>query len=365
MTVFCRDTSVSGMLLLDSGPDFKRRTCLGSQVRHSSQKRDTGNVYLNDLGGVRVARTHVLEGPYHYKYDNRLEPALTVDSGDIVTFACRECMDGQVTPDTTIEEYRQADLSRLHSMVGPVAVAGAEPGDVLAVQMLEFQHEGWGWTVIDPAFGGLLTEDFKDTYDLHIWHVDANNRAVFKPGIRVPVEPFCGNLGLAPAEPGQHSTVVPRPNGGNIDIRHLTVGSTLFLPVAVDRALFSVGDCHLAQGDGEICLTAIEAPLTVTLRFELQKGRTLAEPQLTTTGTATKQSDGMGFLVTTASGPDLYRNAQQAVRYMLDRLMAEYDLTRNEAYMLCSATGDLKIPQIVNGGQWTVSFHIPRSIFVA
>jgi len=274
-------------------------------------------------------------------------------------------MDGQITPSSTIDEYRDADFSRLHSLVGPVAVRGAEPGDVLAVEMLDFQHEGWGWTVIEPI-GGLLTEeDFNGVHDLHIWHVDGEGYAVFKPGIRVPVQPFAGHLGVAPAESGAHWTGPPRPTGGNMDVRHLGIGSTVFLPVAVPGALFSTGDCHLAQGDGEVCLTAIEAPMTVTMRFSLHKGRTIAEPQYITRRAALAAPDESGAYATTASGPDLLRNAKQAVRYMIEFLVAEHGLTRNEAYMLCSVAGDLKIAQLAQLGSDPVSmvaFHMPRGI---
>src|SRR5690606_35170056 len=146
---------------------------------------------------------------------------------------------------------------------GPVYVNGAEPGDVLEVEIRELQHHGWGYTGVWPG-KGLLAEDFGDEYALQHWYVGDDGRVGFKPNIRIPIEPFIGFLGNAPAEAGAFNTMMPRPTGGNMDIRHLTVGSSVFLPVAVPGALFSTGDCHLGQGDGEVCLTAMEAPLTAT-----------------------------------------------------------------------------------------------------
>ena len=309
--------------------------------------------------------THHLSEARHYNWDNSIEPGLTVSPGDTVVFTCREAADGQVTPESTKEMMPTLDFDRIHSLSGPVFVSGAEPGDALKVEILEIAHEGWAWTMVYPGLG-LLRDDFGDTMALWQWRVAGDGRAEFKPGIRVPIEPFCGQMGVAPAEAGVHDTLPARHVGGNLDVRHLCQGSVLYLPVEVSGALFSVGDGHLAQGDGEICGTALEAPLTVTLRFDVEKGRTIASPAYETLGPTTSKSDGFGYFVETAMGQDMQLGAQTAVRAMMEFLQARYGLTELEAYILCSAAGDLKIavPVLGDGHASVVSFHLPKSIFV-
>ena len=153
----------------------------------------------------------------------------------------------------------------------------------------------------------------------------------------------------------------PRKNGGNMDIKHLTVGSTLYLPVWVDGALFSIGDGHGAQGDGEVCVTAVEMAAHVTLRFALQRGRPIPEPRLRTSPTA-RRSVGTCF-VTTAHGPDLFASSQQAIRYMIDHLVEERGLSREQAYILSSVAVDLSISEIVDAPNWIVSASLPEAIF--
>lgn len=314
---------------------------------------------------VPVGAMHYLADAHHSKWDSSLEPALTISPGDTVVFKCCEAADGQFTPESTVETVRALDFDRIHSLTGPVFVSGAEPGDVLEVEILEFLHEGWAWTMVHPGLG-LLHEDFGETTELWIWKVGSDERAEFKPGIRVPVEPFCGVMGVAPAEPGSHATLPPRRVGGNLDVRHLCQGTVLSLPVEVPGALFSVGDGHLAQGDGEVCGTALEAPLTVTLRFNLDKGRSIPSPGYVTAGSTTTKFDGMGHYAQTSIGLDLHGGAQAALRSMIDFLEASHGLSRVEAYILCSAAGDLKIavPVLAEGHQSVVSFHLPKAIFV-
>lgn len=309
---------------------------------------------------------HVLEGAHHTKWDNSLEPALTVNPGDVVVVHCVEATDGQLGPESTADVLATLDFDRIHTLSGPIAVAGAEPGDVVSVEMLDFAHEGWAWTMVHPGLG-LLHEDFGETRELRIWKAGEDGRATFTDGIRVPIEPFCGVVGIAPAEPGARFTLPPSRVGGNLDIRHLIRGSTLYLPVEVDGALLSLGDCHLAQGDGEICGTALEAPMTVTIRVGLVKSYPTAAPFFTTSGPTTSRSDGLGYHVTTAIGLDLQEGARNAVRAMIDYLEAEHGLSRVDGYVLCSAAGDLKmaVPVLADGHRSVVSFHLPKSIFVA
>jgi acetamidase/formamidase len=179
----------------------------------------------------------------------------------------------------------------------------------------------------------------------------------------VPLKPFCGTIGLAPAEPGHHSVVPPRRVGGNLDIRDLAAGSQLYLPVEVAGGLFSVGDTHAAQGDGEVCGTAIESPCTLAAKFDLVKGANLAFPRFTTPGPVTRHLDGKGYEVTTGIGPDLFAGARAAVSAMIDLLGKRYNMAAVDAYMLCSVCGDLRISEIVDMPNWVVSFYFPRVVF--
>jgi acetamidase/formamidase len=317
------------------------------------------------MSSTRPGATHYLEDLHHCRWDAGLEPVLTVDPGDIVVFRCKEPAGGQFTPDSTVEILDSLDFDRIHTLTGPVAVAGAEPGDALEVEILDFEHEGWAWTMVHPGLG-LLHEDFDDTKALRIWKVGSDGRASFGAGARVPVEPFCGVMGVAPDEPGEHITLPPRRTGGNMDIRHLCRGTILHLPVEVPGALFSLGDCHLAQGDGEVCGTALEAPMTVTVRLGLDKQRNLPAPQYVTAGPTTTRAEGFGYWATTGIGLDLQVGAQQALRAMLDLLERTRGIDRLDAYVLCSAAGDLKIPVplLGEGHRSVVAFHFPRSVFV-
>jgi acetamidase/formamidase len=182
-------------------------------------------------------------------------------------------------------------------------------------------------------------------------------------GVAVPIEAFPGVMGTALDEPGGHSTMPPRKNGGNMDVKQLTAGATLYLPVWVDGALFSVGDAHAAQGDGEVCVTAVEMSARVTLRFGLERGRWLPEPCLRTTRPRARDTEGGPWFATTAHGPDLFASAQQAIRYMIQHLERERGLSREEAYVLSSVAVDLKISEIVDAPNWIVSAFLPESIF--
>jgi acetamidase/formamidase len=171
-------------------------------------------------------------------------------------------------------------------------------------------------------------------------------------------------MGTALDEPGGHSTMPPRKNGGNMDVKQLTIGTTLFLPVWVDGALFSVGDGHGAQGDGEVCVTAVEMSARVTLRFDLLRDRRQPEPTLRTRGPLAAGTNRGPYFATTAHGPDLFAAAQQAIRYMIDHLVRERGLGREEAYALSSVAVDLKISEIVDAPNWIVSAFLPENIFV-
>ena len=172
-----------------------------------------------------------------------------------------------------------------------------------------------------------------------------------------------GVMGVALTEPGEHLTAPPRRVGGNMDIKQLTAGSTLYLPIEVDGALFSTGDGHAAQGDGEVCITAIETTMTATLRFTLRPDLRLAGPQFRTSRPIAQSTNTAGWYATAGIAPDLMEATKQATREMIAHLGREYDLAPREAYVLCSVAMDLKISEVVDAPNWVVSGFMPLSIF--
>ena len=307
--------------------------------------------------------THHLDDTQpHAFWDNSHPPRVRIQPGDTVVFETLEASANQITPQASHEAVAHLDFGVIHPLTGPVFVEGAEPGDGLGVEIISLKHKSWGWNAVIPGFG-LLGEDFPNAY-LHHYKL-TGNRCIFRDDIVIPYEPFCGVMGVGPKEPGRLTTIPPRANAGNIDIRHLTPGTRVLFPVLVPGALFSCADCHSAQGDGEVNGTGIETPMTVTLRFHLMKGANVPELRfITPPGRKLTVADEGGYFVTTAHGPDLFKDAQQAVRYMIDHLSSEYHMTREQAYCLCGAAVDLKISEIVDGPNWIVSAYLPLSIFV-
>ena len=299
----------------------------------------------------------------HNVWDNSIEPALSVEPGDVVQFECRDATDLQIDRTTTAEDVPGISLDPVHPLTGPVAVEGAEPGDVLQVELLDLKHEGWGYTAFFPGeIGmGLLPEDFPDP-GIHIWDLEGDV-GHFVNGIEVPLYPFPGVIGLAPGEDGEHGTLPPTSVGGNVDIKHLTAGSTLYLPVAVEGGLFSVGDCHAAQGDGEVCVTGVEALMTVTARLDVRTDVEVEQPQFETSHPFTPTGRDEPMYGTAGIADDLMEATKKAVRYMIDHLQEHRGLTREEAYILCSAAVDLKINEVVDAPNWVVSAYLPESIF--
>ena len=306
-----------------------------------------------------MATHHLDDTQPHAFWDNTLPPRVHIQPGDTVVFETLEASAQQIQPHSTSEALRTLDFAFIHPLTGPVYVEGAEPGDALVVDIISIKHKGWGWNAVIPNFG-LLGEDFTEPY-LHHYKLGETS-CEFRPDIHIPYEPFCGVMGVAPREAGRFTTIPPRENAGNIDIRHLTPGSKAFFPVLVPGALFSCGDCHSAQGDGEVNGTGIETLMTVTLT--LQKGANIPELRfITPSGKKLTIADEAGYFVTTAHGPDLFKDSQQAIRYMIDHLSSEYHMTGEQAYCLCGAAVDLKISEIVDAPNWIVSAYLPLSIF--
>jgi len=295
---------------------------------------------------------------HHFGWNNAFPPVLTVAPGDEVEFEIVDASGGQLGPASTVEDVGRLDFAKVNPVTGPVQVDGAQPGDALVVDVLDFAPSGWGWTAIVPGFG-LLAEDFPRPA-LHISRYDARG-VEWTPEIRLPFRPFTGTIGVAPREPGQHSIVPPREVGGNMDIRDLTPGARLWLPVAVPGALFSVGDTHAVQGDGEVCGTAVESPMSVRLRFGLVRQAGLRRPQFQP-GRRAAPAD-VAYHATTGIAPDLMQAAKDAVRDMIDHLDRTYGLATELAYMLCSVAADLHISEIVDAPNWVVSAYLPKDIF--
>ena len=312
-----------------------------------------------------AGREHTLDRKkIHYKWDNSLPPAIEIEPGDTVHCETEEVSDGQIKPGMPASILGNLDFDRLYPLAGPIFVKGAEPGDILEVDILRLQTLDWGWAGIIPGLG-LLAQDFTEPY-IRYFDLTNGETAPLRDDIHIPIQPFCGTMGVALDEPGAHNVLPTTKGGGNIDTRHLNVGAKLHLPVFVAGALFSAGDCHAAQGDGEVCVTGIECPLEFSLRFNVIKGRSLrpwSYQFYTTPGPIQPRFDAKGYFVTTAIGTDLMTNSQNAVRDMIDWLVREKALSREDAYILCSEAGDLRISQIVDAGNWCVSFYLALSVF--
>jgi acetamidase/formamidase len=308
-----------------------------------------------------MAHRHTIH-QHHLGWDNSFAPVVHIAPGESIEFEVVDAAGGQLSGASTVADIGRLDFSRINPVTGPVHIDGAEPGDVLQVTVLSFAPSGWGWTANIPGFG-LLAEEFRQPA-LHLWRYDPSTLApaLFGQWGKVPLKPFAGTIGVAPAAPGLHSIVPPRRVGGNMDIRDIAAGTELFLPVEVPGALFSVGDTHAAQGDGEVCGTAIESPMRVALQFDLIKQVPLSYPRFRTPGPVTRHLDAKGYEVTTGIGPDLMEAARAAVRSMIELLGQSHGMAAADAYMLCSVCGDLRISEIVDIPNWTVSFYFPRIV---
>ena len=297
---------------------------------------------------------------YNAVWDHSIEPALEVASGEVVQLHARDASDEQLHRSSQAQDVPLIDFDRVNPVSGPVFVKGARPGDTLAVELLEFHPRDWGWTAIIPGFG-LLTEEFPDPW-FRVSSVDTDQGVVrFGERVTLPFRPFSGNLGVAPAEAGAHSVIPPRRWGGNLDIKHLGPGATLLLPVGVEGALFSLGDTHAAQGDGEVCGTAVETAMDVLVRLSVRRDITISAPQFVLPPLALAERSG--FHVCTGVGPDLLEAARDAVRATISHLVERRDFEPAEAYALASVAVDLRIHEVVDEPNWVVGAFLPDAIF--
>jgi acetamidase/formamidase len=285
----------------------------------------------------RASLHHLESAASHFGWDNSIEPVLEIESGEDVELEVRDASGGQLDRDSGPAEVAALDFERVNPVTGPVFVKGAERDDVLAIEILELRPRDWGWTALIPGFG-LLAEEFPAPW-LRISEVDAAaDRVRFGGGVVLPYEPFPGTIGVAPPDPGPHSIVPPRKWGGNMDTKHLRAGTTLLLPVGVEGALFSVGDTHAAQGDGEVCGTAIECPTSARLTLDLRDDLPLEWP--------CARIDGAWL--TFGFDEHLGFAAKKAVDGMIALMAREHGLPRAQAISLASVVVDLRVTQVVN-----------------
>ena len=350
----------------------------------------------------------------HNRWHPDIPPVVRCHPGDEVVMETVEVSDGQIAPEATAEAVAKLDLGVVHPLTGPVFVEGAEPGDLLVVDILEVAAHNWGFTAQIPGFG-FLRDDFPEPH-LVIWQI-SDGWAISEhiPGVRIPGAPFMGTIGLAPSHelmnrivlreqdllqrggfvlpPDPASavpaddpiasealrTIPPRENAGNVDIKQLSAGARLLMPVWVEGGLFSAGDAHFAQGDCETCGTAIEMSSTLRVRFDLRKGeaadRGLRDLQFSREDYVVppEYQAPRRFFATTGISVDrdgrndsenLTLAARNALLNMIDHLTGGYGYTRQQAYALCSVAVDLKVSELVDVPNFVVSAFLPLDIFV-
>lgn len=308
--------------------------------------------------------THRLgAGDVSFGWNSSHPPLITVASGDTVEIDAPDCSNWQVGPDATLADFSAMDLAQLDPISGPVYVEGAEPGDVLQVELLEIAPAEFGWSAVYEGTG-LLQEEFPNEW-IHVWDLSDGRTAELAPGVRVPLEPMVGIAGCTPDTSTTLDSVPPHRCGGNMDMQFARVGTTLYLPVEVEGALFGIGDPHAAQGDGEVGGSGIETPARIRVRLRLLKDRELRFPVYEVGGAIERPGSGAsGYYGTTGIGPDLYAASQDALRGMIDLVVSRYDLEAVQAYMLCSVAADLRISEAVNHGTHLVSCVLPKDVFV-
>jgi formamidase len=363
---------------------------------------------------IRIDRTKSLvDEPHcgHNRYHPDIDPILEVEEGEEIGLETRDAVDGQITPETTVADFPKINRGRIHPLTGPVFVKGAEPGDLLEIEFLDIASQPRAFTSIFPG-GGFLRDVMTEPFLAH-WKI-AGGWATSEqiPGVRIPGAPFMGISAVAPsaeklvewtererrvrdrggmAPPPDLNgavpdgrcglaglrTIPPRENGGNFDVKQLTKGAKLFLPVFTLGALFSTGDAHFAQGDGEVCLTAVEMGATVVVRFRIHKGAArarrfsapvfsqqqfFADPKI---AVPERFLGVMGMPISSdgeIEAENLNLACRNAVLNMIE-LLQERGFTREQAYVICSVAVDLRISNVVDVPNYVVSALLPELIF--
>ncbi len=354
---------------------------------------------------IRIDRSLALleqPGTGHNRWHPGVEPIARVAPGVETTLETRDGLDGQLGRTSTAADLASVRFGLSHPLTGPVFVEGAEPGDLLEIEILGYEHADFGITAFLPGFG-FLADVFEEPY-LVVWDLaEGVARSPALPGVAIPADPFAGVLGLAPspaslvatrareadlrrrgglvaaddpddAVPPEAAdglrTIPPRETGGNLDIRQLVAGSRLFLPVEVEGALFSAGDLHFAQGDGEVCGSAIEIAGAVTVRFGLRKQpawlpRFAAFETPASLQRASYAATGIPLADDgTNAALDLNVAARRALLELIGYLQHERGLTREAAYILCSVAADLRVSEVVDAPNAVVSALLPLDVFV-
>jgi formamidase len=364
---------------------------------------------------IRIDRGKTLleePGTGHNRWHPDIPPVLRCEPGDEVVLETRDAFDGQMSPDATLETVAAPNLDVVHPLTGPVFVRGAEPGDVLEVEILDVEPDRYGYTVQVPGFG-FLRDVFPDPFKVNWDIADGWATAPELPGVRIPGSPFMGTIGLTPGHellvrtaareqalldrggfvlpPSPSSavpddpriagealrTIPPREQAGNVDIKQLGKGARLLIPVDTPGALFSAGDAHFAQGDCETCGTAIEMRATLRVRFGLHKGEAAEKGirdlrfarddyYLPPNYAAPRRFFATTGISVTKDGENHAEDATLAARNALLNMiehLTERGWTRQQAYAICSVAVDLKISQVVDVPNMLVSAFLPEDIF--
>jgi formamidase len=346
----------------------------------------------------------------HNRWHPDIPPVLSCRPGDEILLETRDAVDGQFTLDSFHADVARVDRSIVHPLTGPVRIEGAEPGDVLVVEVLEIAPASFGYTAQIPGFG-FLADEFPEPY-LVRWEIaDGFATSPDLPGVRIPGEPFMGTMGVAPSrdlleqitrrertlkEQGEDvalpdrrgavpagepiaseglRTKPPRENGGNLDVRQMIAGTRILFPVWTEGGLFSAGDGHFAQGDGESCGTAVEMRATLRVRVDVRKGEAVERhlrdvrfgspgadldarprPTFSTTGLCVYAKEG-------GRADDLTAAARSALRNMIEHLVHEYGYSRQQAYAICSVAVHLKVGQVVDSPNYVATATVPLDIF--
>lgn len=349
----------------------------------------------------------------HNRWHPDIPPAVRCEPGDVVVLQTRDAFDSQLGPDATLDTVGAPNLNVVHPLTGPVYVDGAEPGDILEVEIVDVEPDRYGYTVQVPGFG-FLRDEFPEPFMVRWAIADGWATSEDLPGVRVPGSPFMGTIGLAPdrqllleaiareqaaldrggfvlppdptdAVPADEAiaaealrTIPPRETAGNVDIKQLGKGARLYIPVYASGGLFSAGDAHFAQGDSETCGTAIEMRSTLHVRFQVHKGlaaaRGIRDLQFARDDywIAPEFAAPRRFYATTGlsvtrdgeSRPeDLTLAARNALLNMIDHLVAHGGWTRQQAYAICSVAVDLKVSEVVDVPSFVVSAFLPLDIF--
>ncbi len=297
-----------------------------------------------------------------HRWNNATPPRLTIAPGDRVQLEMADSSGFQVQPHWTVEQFRtQFDPLKVHALTGPIYVDGAEPGDVLEISIEGFEHRGWAWTSLIPGLG-LLPEDFPD-HHLFIWKLEGMQTRSM-PGVTLDLHPFAGIIGVQRAETGEFRTRAPGSFGGNMDVRHLAAGTKLYLPVSIPGAGLLAGDCHAAQGDGEVCINGMEAPMAGLFQINLLKQKPLAGPYAVCPPTFVPSrylTRPWHMFIESDENPRAA--CQRVVRRAIDFLVQRLGLTPQQAYTLCSVVLDLKVSQLVNVPTTTITGYLPEAIF--